>query len=218
MQSDRSTAVELRCQNCQRLLGVLLDFRGRVKRRCVRCKTDVVWDGTTDVQNGHGRSWSLTLQTTIGCRQCGRTIAYADVLDGRVEMVCHRCKALSVTTAASRQITSRNYTAESIVALMEERWEVFVKAQARKRAEVAVGLRFDVFKRDGFRCRYCGRSVDDGLILHADHVVPQSKGGPTTLENLVTACFDCNIGKSAKILPVEFHPSTQVVTGSGPVG
>lgn len=41
-------------------------------------------------------------------------------------------------------------------------------------------LRFAVLKRDGFRCRYCGRSPEDGIILTLDHVIPESKGGLTT--------------------------------------
>jgi hypothetical protein len=56
-------------------------------------------------------------------------------------------------------------------------------------------LRFEVFKRDGFRCRYCGAGVIE-VTLHCDHVVPESKGGPTVAENLVTACQPCNLGKS----------------------
>lgn len=90
---------------------------------------------------------------------------------------------------------------EDIIALMEERWDAFRLTKLRTRGAIAVGLRFDVFTRDGFKCRYCGVSVDDGAILHADHVVPESKGGPTTIENLVTACIDCNLGKSDKDLP-----------------
>jgi hypothetical protein len=56
-------------------------------------------------------------------------------------------------------------------------------------------LRFEVFKRDGFRCRYCGATVL-AAVLHCDHVIPESKGGPTEAANLVTACVDCNLGKS----------------------
>jgi hypothetical protein len=61
---------------------------------------------------------------------------------------------------------------------------------------VSPTLRFQVFRRDGFRCTYCGRAPPD-VVLHADHVVPYSAGGPTTLDNLRTACLDCNIGKGA---------------------
>ncbi len=89
------------------------------------------------------------------------------------------------------------------VALLEERWATFSKMKLRERGKVASGLRFDVFMRDDFQCRYCGRSVDDGVVLHADHVIPESKGGPTTLENLVTSCMDCNWGKSDKELRAE---------------
>jgi HNH endonuclease len=63
-------------------------------------------------------------------------------------------------------------------------------------------LRFRVLQRDGFRCQYCGRSARDGAILHLDHVVPFSAGGETTEENLISACDQCNLGKSARpVLP-----------------
>lgn len=61
-------------------------------------------------------------------------------------------------------------------------------------------LRFKIFQRDNFRCQYCGRSAKDGAILHVDHVYPASKGGMFSPGNLVTACFDCNIGKSDLLL------------------
>jgi hypothetical protein len=59
-------------------------------------------------------------------------------------------------------------------------------------------LRFQVFHRDNFTCRYCGRSpFRDGVTLHVDHKVSVNDGGETVLENLVTSCSDCNFGKSA---------------------
>lgn len=56
-------------------------------------------------------------------------------------------------------------------------------------------LRFSVFHRDGFTCQYCGKRPPE-VILEADHIVPRVEGGKDQLENLVTACFDCNRGKS----------------------
>ena len=56
--------------------------------------------------------------------------------------------------------------------------------------------RFEVFHRDGFTCRYCGRKPPE-VVLEADHVVAVANGGGDEVENLVTACFDCNRGKSA---------------------
>ena len=72
--------------------------------------------------------------------------------------------------------------------------------QRKGTRRVSAGLRFQVFRRDGFRCVYCGRGPDDGIRLQADHVVPWSKGGPTELANLRTSCKDCNIGKGASSL------------------
>lgn len=60
------------------------------------------------------------------------------------------------------------------------------------------GLRYDIMKRDGFRCVICGRTAEDGVKLHVDHIKPISKGGLTVPENLRTLCQDCNLGKSDK--------------------
>jgi 5-methylcytosine-specific restriction endonuclease McrA len=51
--------------------------------------------------------------------------------------------------------------------------------------------RFNVFLRDKFTCQYCGDHSD----LTFDHVVPRSRGGQTTWENVVTACSPCNLTK-----------------------
>ena len=70
--------------------------------------------------------------------------------------------------------------------------------RVRARGPIPARLRFRVLERDGFRCRYCGKSGrDEGVVLHADHVVPVVAGGETTERNLVTACETCNLGKGA---------------------
>lgn len=68
-----------------------------------------------------------------------------------------------------------------------------------KRKSMSNALRFEVFKRDLFTCQYCGRKAPD-VILEVDHIKPVSKGGDNSIENLVTACWDCNRGKGAKKL------------------
>lgn len=57
-------------------------------------------------------------------------------------------------------------------------------------------LRFRVLLRDNFTCQYCGRTTKDGIKLEADHKIAYSKGGETVLDNLTTACWTCNSGKS----------------------
>jgi 5-methylcytosine-specific restriction endonuclease McrA len=55
---------------------------------------------------------------------------------------------------------------------------------------------FLIFSRDDFRCLYCGKSsIEDGVPLEADHIVPRSKGGEDTAGNFITACRECNRSK-----------------------
>ncbi len=56
-------------------------------------------------------------------------------------------------------------------------------------------LRAELFKRDDWRCRYCGTLVDDASAT-LDHILPRSRGGADTSENLATACHGCNSIKS----------------------
>ncbi len=62
--------------------------------------------------------------------------------------------------------------------------------------------RFTVFRRDKFTCRYCGRTIRENISLHIDHIIPDSKGGLFRLDNLVTACNECNEGKKDVLLEV----------------
>jgi hypothetical protein len=55
-------------------------------------------------------------------------------------------------------------------------------------------LRFEVFKRDGFTCQYCGKTPPSA-VLEVDHINPKSNNGETNLSNLITSCFECNRGK-----------------------
>ncbi len=54
--------------------------------------------------------------------------------------------------------------------------------------------RFNVFLRDGFRCQYCDYAKD----LTFDHLIPRSRGGHTTWDNVVTACATCNLKKGGR--------------------
>lgn len=70
---------------------------------------------------------------------------------------------------------------------------------ANKRKSLSNRIRFEVFKRDSFKCQYCGSSSPD-VVLEVDHIVPVAKGGTNELLNLVTSCWACNSGKSDKKL------------------
>lgn len=64
------------------------------------------------------------------------------------------------------------------------------------RKSVSKRIRFEVFKRDNFECQYCGRTPP-AVTLECDHIFPIALGGTDEIDNLTTACMDCNRGKSA---------------------
>ena len=67
------------------------------------------------------------------------------------------------------------------------------------RKPISKKIRFEVFKRDLFTCQYCGKKAPD-VILNIDHINPVKEGGENDIFNLLTSCFDCNSGKSARKL------------------
>src|SRR5690348_290732 len=69
--------------------------------------------------------------------------------------------------------------------------ECRIRVVAAKRTNLSKKLRFEVFKRDGFRCQYCGAAAPDVLLV-VDHVNPVAKGGKNNILNLITACEPCN--------------------------
>lgn len=68
-------------------------------------------------------------------------------------------------------------------------------------------LRMAVFKRDGYRCRVCGRSPDDNtdLEIHLHHIRPWGEGGITDKENLITLCHTCHNGLEPHFEPILFN-------------
>lgn len=67
------------------------------------------------------------------------------------------------------------------------------------RMSLSKKIRFEIFKRDGFKCTYCGQNPPQ-VVLEIDHIIPKSAGGKDEIVNLTTSCFDCNRGKSDRAI------------------
>jgi DNA-binding transcriptional MerR regulator len=80
--------------------------------------------------------------------------------------------------------------------LNDEIWQSISRVE---RGKVSNKMRFAIYKRDGYRCRICGRKTDD---LEIDHIYPIAKGGKTTYDNLQTLCHKCNAKKSDQVSSV----------------
>lgn len=67
------------------------------------------------------------------------------------------------------------------------------------RESIGAKVRFAVFRRDTFRCTYCGRDSKE-VQLEVDHIIPLTKGGSDDPSNLTTSCWECNLGKFNSVL------------------
>jgi 5-methylcytosine-specific restriction endonuclease McrA len=125
----------------------------------------------------------LVLNTTYEpINACSTKRAVVLLLKGRAELV----------EAGLHEFRSARTTLRQPVVI---RLTSFVKVPRGERRRLS---RRAVLARDGYRCQYCGSTRH----LTLDHVVPRSKGGTTSWENIVTSCAPCNVRKGAK-LPAE---------------
>ena len=95
----------------------------------------------------------------------------------------------------------------------------FVRVPYRSRVPLS---RRAVFARDGQRCQYCDRPAEN-----IDHVIPRSRGGEHTWENVVASCRPCNARKEARLPnecgmvlrrpPVAPHATTSLIASAGPI-
>lgn len=72
------------------------------------------------------------------------------------------------------------------------RLALMVRRPPRKERKLT---RFEIFKRDRYKCQYCGR---ESKQLTLDHVMPRFRGGEHTWENVVSACVNCNRIKAGR--------------------
>lgn len=59
--------------------------------------------------------------------------------------------------------------------------------------------RLNILIRDSYTCQYCGEQLKKNQ-LNLDHVIPRSRGGRTTWDNVVASCHDCNRRKGGEML------------------
>lgn len=90
-------------------------------------------------------------------------------------------------------------TEDGSIRIMGIQFERDADPKPKLRRALGNGLRYRIFLRDGFACRYCGARPDQSVLV-VDHVHPVSAGGSNDPSNLVTACQDCNAGKGAMVL------------------
>ena len=97
----------------------------------------------------------------------------------------YKGKAVIVTHDVDNPIVSEKKSFERPTIIRLTKW-LYIP-----RRKIMPLTRQNIFKRDGYNCAYCGSNKN----LTIDHIIPKSKGGKNTWENLVTCCAKCNCKK-----------------------
>ena len=99
-----------------------------------------------------------------------------------IKLVCKGAAIVQEPSAYVLHTSKVNIPLPSVIRLLNyRRIPRYTKAVSRK----------SILVRDGYTCQYCGR-VQGGNALTLDHVMPRSRGGGNTWENLVACCTRCN--------------------------
>mgnify|MGYP000444478632 FL=1 len=81
---------------------------------------------------------------------------------------------------------------------------IMIRRYVKRRNSVHLN-KANLYLRDGYRCQYCGGQFQYSELTY-DHMIPVSKGGISTWDNLVAACKSCNSNKSDKIVEPRHIP------------
>ncbi len=112
--------------------------------------------------------------------------------------ICHTHRAVVLVAAGKAEIivNGRGYITTPSAQCPKPSVIRLAHTVRRPRPKLRLSRRA-IFRRDGYRCQYCGR---DSAHLTLDHVVPRSRGGKHVWTNLVSACAACNRRKGGKTL------------------
>lgn len=86
------------------------------------------------------------------------------------------------------------HAAPEVILAFDEAYGEF-RTRRKFRARLSLTQRFEIFKRDSYRCCICGASAEEGSRLEIDHKIAVANGGTNDKDNLWTLCFECNRGK-----------------------
>lgn len=113
-----------------------------------------------------------------------------------------RDKKISIENGSIEELRSyliARLACNEAVQALEEAYREF-KDNKPVRSGLSSSLRFEIFRRDNYRCQICGVSALDNARLEVDHKKPVAKEGTNDVSNLWVLCFECNRGKGTKDL------------------
>ena len=132
---------------------------------------------------------------TIEGSQCGIGTNGLDVITG---LSCSNCENIFYVALFRTKYNSIYFEIADLIPRATE--QAKLQPEPIKRKSIKPSLRFEILKRDDYRCQMCGVTAKDGAKLEIDHITPAAKGGTNDADNLQVLCRDCNAGKSDQYL------------------
>jgi 5-methylcytosine-specific restriction endonuclease McrA len=149
------------------------------------------------VAGDKGREGSLQVSTSVSAEACPALVLNADYRPLSYYPLSLWCWQDTVKAVFLERVNILSHYDRSVRSpSFEMRLPSVVSLKTYVRpARYPAFTRFNVFLRDHFACQYCGDRSD----LTFDHLVPRSRGGRTTWDNVVTACSHCNLAKGGRM-------------------
>ena len=116
-----------------------------------------------------------------------KVVLYCSKINGHIYAKKQQIFTTEEVETLIKRLSNKNYEFYNDKGI----WDALCRVE---RGKVSNKMRFAIYKRDGYRCRYCGRS-DNTVYLEIDHIKPIAKGGKSTYDNLQTLCRRCNKNK-----------------------
>ena len=128
---------------------------------------------------------------TIGESACGTGFNGIDVITG---FDCSNCDNFFYVAMFRSKYNAVHF--EYVQPISKAVEQNNLEPEPIKRKSIKPSLRFEILKRDNYRCQMCGVTAKDGAALEIDHITPVAKGGTNDADNLQVLCRECNAGKS----------------------
>jgi hypothetical protein len=124
--------------------------------------------------------------------------SYLQIAMGKLPRFTEMVEKLNRWLAAQEQVDQQDSEGTEATRRLSSKDLMRAREAAEQKVKVRPSVRWQVFARDNWKCRKCGRGAQDGIILQVDHIVPRSKGGKDKIDNYQTLCHICNLGKGNK--------------------
>ncbi|OGU56294.1 MAG: HNH endonuclease [Ignavibacteria bacterium RBG_13_36_8] len=149
------------------------------------------------VFEGHRRSNGALNAKVLLLNQSYEPLTICNVKKAMILMFLGKAELVSDNNQKAIRTVAKIFPWPSVIRLKS-----YIKLPYKK----IILTRKNILKRDGHRCGYCGRG---DLPLTIDHIIPKSRGGDDSWENLVSACLPCN-NKKGDQTPEEANISLKV--------